>query len=214
LGRWPTATALRAASRDELVAFARAAHHGWPELLAIDAQRRAWQRRMGALLLGAPRRGRARTPRPDQLDPGQAFPGGEVYLSFPGLGDRLAARVAGEIGDHPEQFQTPNSLQCYAGKAPVTRRSGKRELVVSHRQAGNRYLADAVQRWAFCSLAHSGWAREFYDQQRARGKGHHAALRALGNRWLEVLWHCLHKGCRYDEATHVANRNRALSRAA
>jgi hypothetical protein len=97
LGRWPTATALRAASRDELVAFARAAHHGWPErladqvatalasdhfsprgylvrakadtirlgatqLLAIDAQRRAWQRRMGALLLGAPRRGRARTP--------------------------------------------------------------------------------------------------------------------------------------------------------
>jgi hypothetical protein len=62
-----------------------------------------------------------------------------------------------------------------------------------------------------CSLAHSGWAREFYDQQRARGKGHHAALRALGNRWLEVLWHCLHKGCRYDEATHVANRNQALA---
>jgi transposase len=182
------------------------------QLLAIGAQRKAWERRMGALLLGAPRRGRAKQPRQEEL--GEAFPGGEVYLSFPGLSDRLAARVAGEIGDHPEQFSSPSPLQCYAGKAPVTRRSGKRELVVSHRQACNRYLADAVQRWAFCSLAHSGWAREFYDQQRARGKGHHAALRALGNRWLEVLWHCLHKGCRYDEATHVANRNRALSRAA
>ena len=27
--------------------------------------------------------------------------------------------------------------------------------------------------------------------QIAAGKNHHAALRALGNRWLEILWHCL-----------------------
>jgi transposase len=249
LARWPTAAALRTASYQELVAFARAAHHGWPQrladqvqaalaadhftprdylvrakadtiglaatqLLAIGNQRRAWERRMGALLLGAPRRGRHRKPRPDELDQGQAFPGGEVYLSFPGLGDRLAARVAGEIGDHPEQFGSPNALQCYAGKAPVTRRSGKSELVVACRLACNRHLAAAVQQWAFCSLQESGWARAFYDAQRARGKTHQAALRALGNRWLEVLWHCLRKGIRYDEAVHVANRNRALGKAA
>ncbi len=180
------------------------------QLLAIGAQRRAWERRMGELLLGAPRRGRAKKPREEDL--GQAFPGGEVYLSFPGLGDRLAARVAGEIGDHPTQFATPNSLQCYAGRAPVTRRSGKSELVVACRLACNRYLADAVHQWAFCSLERSGWAREFYEGQRAKGKGHHAALRALGNRWLEILWHCLRKAVLYDEATHVVNRNRALGR--
>lgn len=84
------------------------------QLLLIGAQRRVWERRMGALLLGGPRRGR-RPPAGDQ--PGQAFPGGEIYLSFPGLGDRLAARVAGEIGDHPEQFRSPNALACYAGTA-------------------------------------------------------------------------------------------------
>ncbi|HZD39007.1 MAG TPA: transposase [Actinomycetes bacterium] len=249
LERWPTANALQAASHQELVGFARAAHHGWPErladrvqaalagdhftprdylvrakadsirlaatqLLAIGQQRRAWERRMGSLLLGAPRTGRARKPRPDQRDPGQAFPGGEIYLSFPGLGDRLAARVAGEIGDHPNQYESPNALQCYAGKAPVTRRSGKHELVVACRLACNRHLANAVQQWAFCSLQESGWARAFYDTQRGRGKTHQAALRALGNRWLEVLWHCLHKGVLYDEAVHVANRNRALGKAA
>ena len=249
LARWPTAAALGTATRHELVAFARGAHHGWPErladqvaaalatdhftpreylvrakadtirlaatqLLASGTQRRVWERRMGTLLLGAPRRGRAKTPRQDELDQGQAFPGGEVYLSFPGLGDRLAARVAGEIGDHPQQFQSPNALACYAGKAPVTRRSGKSELVVACRLACNRYLAGAVQQWAFCSLRESGWARAFYDAQRARGKTHQAALRALGNRWLEVLWHCLRKGVLYDEATHVANRNRALGKAA
>ena len=178
------------------------------QLLAIGNQRRAWERRMGELLLGAPRRGRAKQPREGER--GQSFPGGEVYLSFPGLGDRLAARVAGEIGDHPQQFQSPNALQCYAGKAPVTRRSGKSEFVISCRLAYNRHLGDAVQQWAFCSLQNSGWAREFYDQKRAIGKGHHAALRALGNRWLEVLWHCLRKRVLYDEAVHAANRNRAL----
>ena len=247
LQRWPTRQQLAAATRQELVAFARAGRHGWPErladqvttaltgdhfvardylvrakadtirlaatqLLAIGTQRRAWERRMGALLLGAPRQGRARQPRKDE--PGNAIPGGKIYLSFAGLGDRLAARVAGEIGDHPEQFESPNALACYAGKAPVTRRSGKSELVVATRLACNRHLADAVQQWAFCSLSQSGWAREFYDAQRARGKGHHAALRALGNRWLEILWHCLIRGQLYNEATHVANRNRALGRAA
>jgi transposase len=121
--------------------------------------------------------------------------------------------VAGEIGEHIQQFASPNALQCYAGKAPVTRRSGKSELVVATRLACNRYLAGAVQQWAFCSLGRSGWAREFYDAQIGRGKGHQAALRALGNRWLEVLWHCLMRGVLYDEQTHVANRNRALGRA-
>jgi transposase len=177
------------------------------QLLAIGRQRRVWERRMGELLLGAPRCGRAKKPRADEL--GQSFPGGEVYLSFPGLGDRLAARVAGEIGDHPEQFESPNALQCYAGKAPVTRRSGKSELVICCRLAYNRHLGDAVQQWAFCSLSRSGWAREFYDQKRAAGKGHQAALRALGNRWLEVLWHCLQRDIPYDEAVHAANRKHA-----
>ncbi len=109
-------------------------------------------------------------------------------------------------------FDSPNALQCCAGKAPVTRRSGKTELTAATRLACNRCLADAVGQWAFCPLQRSGWARELYDTQRDRGKGHHAALRALGNRWLEVLWHCLHKGVRYDEAVHTANRNRALGR--
>lgn len=246
LERWPTANALAAASRDEIVAFARASRHGWPDrfadrvhaalttenfvardwlvraktdtigllatqLLALGTQRRAWERRMGELLLGAPRHGR--TKQPKDGDRGPAVPGGEIYLSFPGLGDRLAARVAGEIGDIGN-FASPNGLQCYAGKAPVTRRSGKSELVVANRLACNGHLRDAVQQWAFCSLRFSGWAREFYDSHRARGKGHHAALRALGNRWLQVLWHCLTHSVAYNETIHAANRNRYLNKTA
>ena len=247
LERWPTQPELAQASRDDLIGFARAGRHGWPDrfadqvaaalatpslptrdylvrakaagirlaavqLLALHEARRGWEQRMAELLLGGRRTGRDHTVK--DPDPGNAFPGGAIYLSMAGLGDRLAARVAGEIGEHIEQFTSPNGLQCYAGQAPVTRRSGKSDFVVARRLAHNRYLGDSVHQWAFCSLRQSGWAREFYDQKIAAGKSHHNALRALGNRWLEILWHCLTKGVLYDEAVHVANRNRALGRAA
>jgi transposase len=247
LQRWPTQAELAAACREDLVGFARAGRHGWPDrfadqveaalaapslptrdylvrakaagirlaavqLLALHEARRGWEQRMGELLLGGRRSGHDRTVK--DPDPGKAFPGGEIYLSFPGLGDRLAARVAGEIGEHIDQFDAPAGLQCYAGTAPVTRRSGKSDFVVARRLAHNHYLGAAVHQWAFCSLTRSGWAREFYDAKIAAKKGHHAALRALGNRWLEILWHCLTKNMLYDETVHVANRNRALGRAA
>jgi hypothetical protein len=41
-----------------------------------------------------------------------------------------------------------------------------------------------------------------------------AHLRALGNRSLEILWHCLHSGVRYDEAIHKAKGTHALKQAA
>lgn len=178
------------------------------QLLALRQARKSWERRMGELLLGSARYGRAKQPK--EPDPGKAIPGGDINLSFPGLGDILAARIAGEIGDHIDQFDTPSGLQCYAGTAPVTRRSRRSELVVARRLAHNRYLGAAVHQRAFRSLTRSRWAREFYHAKTTAGKGHHAALRALGNRWLETLWHCLMKGTRYDETIHTRNRQQAL----
>jgi transposase len=182
------------------------------QLLLLRAQRKAREKRMGELLLEAPRTGRDKAP--GDPSPGKAFPGGEIYLSMPGLGDRLAARVAGEIGEHFEQFTTPNALQCYAGRAPVTRRSGRSEFTIARRLAYNRHLGEATQQWAFCSLQQSAWAREFYTAKTTAGDRHHAALRKLANRWLEVLWHCLDKGVLYDEAVHAANRDHELKTAA
>ncbi len=234
LERWPSAAELAAATRQDVEDFARSRRHGWPARFAGQviaalaeprlavrpelARAKAGSIRLAAaqllLLLGAPRTGRDKTPK--DPDPGKAFPGGEIYLSMPGLGDRLAARVAGESGEHHEQFTTPNALQCYAGRAPVTRRSGRSEFTVARRLACNRHLGEAAQQWAFCSLNRSAWAREFYNAKIAAGDRHHAALRKLGNRWIEVLWHCLDKGVTYDETIHTANRmkTRALKPAA
>ena len=120
---------------------AAAARRATPRLGAADGRTAARRRR----------RGRDRQPTdPDQRGP--AVPGGEIYLSFPGLGDRLAARVAGEIGDAIGQFDTPNALQCYAGKRPGHPPLRQERARRRRRLACNRYLADAVQQWAFTSL--------------------------------------------------------------
>lgn len=89
-----------------------------------------------------------------------------------GGGKRSRGKQPGAPGSNLAWAQVPDDRvdRFYAGKAPVTRRSGKSELVVASRLACNRYLAEAVQQWAFTSLRTSGWAREFYDTQRSRGK--------------------------------------------
>ena len=68
--------------------------------------------------------------------------------------------------------------------------------------------------WACCSLRFSPWARAFDDAQRAKGKTHYMALRALANRWLEILHHLLASHQRYDEAVHQRNRSKPLLTAA
>jgi hypothetical protein len=95
----------------------------------------------GALLLGAPRR-RRRPPAADQR--GQAFPGGEIYRSFPGLGDRLAASVAGEIGDHLHPFRLTERAGMLRRHRPGHETLRQHQFVVARRLAHNRALGNAV----------------------------------------------------------------------
>jgi len=42
-----------------------------------------------------------------------------------------------------------------------------------------KFLRQSFHEWAGPSITHSLSARSYYQQQRERGKGHHAAVRAL-----------------------------------
>ena len=57
-------------------------------------------------------------------------------------------------------------------------------------------------------------ARGYYDQLRARGIGHHAALRQLGNRLVGILHGCLTTGTVYDETTAWAHHQQDSQTAA
>ncbi|MCA1682285.1 MAG: IS110 family transposase, partial [Actinobacteria bacterium] len=127
-------------------------------------------------------------------------PDAEIYRSQPGLGAVLAARVLGEFGDDPERYAGARARKNYAGNSPITRASGKKKTVLA-RWVRNRRLADALHQQAFCALTASPGARAYYDQLRARGTGHHAALRQLSNRLVGILHGCLKSRTCYDEAT-------------
>jgi hypothetical protein len=127
-------------------------------------------------------------------------PAVEIYRSQPGLGEILGARVLGEFGDDPHRYTDARARRNYAGTSPITRASGRKKVVLA-RYARNDRLADALHQQAFCALSSSPGARAYYDSLRARGTGHHAALRQLGNRLVGILHGCLkHRTC-YDEHT-------------
>jgi transposase len=141
-----------------------------------------------------------------ELDAGfEQHPDAEVIRSLPGLGIILGARVLGEFGDEPNKYADAKSRKNYAGTSPITRASGTKRVVLA-RFARNTRLADAIYQWAFASLTASAGARAFYDCHRAAGDTHHAALRALGNRWVGILHGCLTHGSVYDEHTGWGHR--------
>jgi transposase len=127
-------------------------------------------------------------------------PDAEIYLSQPGLGPVLSARVLAEFGDDRHRYADPKARKNYSGMAPITRASGTRRVVLA-RYARNRRLADALYQQAFTALGVSPGAREYYDRQRARGATHHQALRALANRLVGILHGCLRHHSHYDETT-------------
>ena len=126
-------------------------------------------------------------------------PDAEILSSLPGLGVVLGARVLGEFGDEPNRYADARGRKAYAGTAPITRASGRSQVVLA-RVARNRRLADACERWAFCSLTQSAGARSYYDALRARGKTHRQTLRQLANRWVGILHGCLAARQPYQEA--------------
>ena len=135
----------------------------------------------------------------------EAHPDADIYLSLPGLGVILGARVLGEFGDDPNRYTTAKSRKNYAGTSPLTVASGKKRAVLA-RHVRNRRLYDAIDQWAFCALNRSPGARAFYDQHRAGGDTHHQALRALGNRLVGILHGCLRHHDAYDEHNAWAHR--------
>ena len=127
-------------------------------------------------------------------------PDAEIHRRQPGLGEILGARVLGEFGDDPDRYHGARARKNYAGNAPITHASGKKTIVLA-RFVRNHPLADALHQQAFCALQASPGARAYYDQLRARGAGHHAALRQLSNRLVGILHGCLKTRPLYDEHT-------------
>jgi len=132
-----------------------------------------------------------------------AHPDFFIFESLPGAGAVLAPRLLAALGSQRERYANAAEVQAYSGIAPVTEQSGKKKWV-HFRWACPKFLRQSFHEWAGHSIAHSPWARSYYQQQRERGKGHHAAVRGLAFKWIRIVFRCWKDRVAYDESRYLA----------
>lgn len=137
-----------------------------------------------------------------------AHPDKNLYEVLPGAGEVLAPRLLVAFGTDRSRFENAQQLQQFSGIAPVIQRSGQ-TIWVHHRMACPKFLRQSFHEFAACSIRFCGWARACYEQQRARGKKHHVAVRALAYKWIRILFRCWQTRTPYDEAIYLQSLQRS-----
>ena len=132
-------------------------------------------------------------------------PDHHIFASLPGGGIKLAPRLLAEMGANRSVFASAQSLQCYAGTAPISFQSGQIHRV-QVRHACNRHLRAAIHLWVNQTHLRCPWAKVYYRALRERGKSHATALRCLGQRWLKILFRMWQDRTAYAPDLHAANQ--------
>jgi transposase len=141
-------------------------------------------------------------------------PAAEFAKTLPGgKSGTLVAAIWAELGDAQGRWESSRHLQAEAGAVPVTKASGK-SRVVHFRFACNKHLRYTMYWFSFVSLNHSEWAKLYYRGQRDKGHRHPQALRALGAKWLKIIFVMWRDHTPYDENYHLANIARQKMRQA
>jgi transposase len=124
-------------------------------------------------------------------DNGDKSPGQEpeqrdvtILRSLPGVGRIVLATLLAEACE-PLRRRDYHALRTLSGVAPVTKRSGKRCIVIM-RQACHMRLRSAVYHWARVAIQHDQLSRRRYAALRQRGHSHGRALRSVADRLLAV----------------------------
>ena len=124
------------------------------------------------------------------------------FDALPGAGPVYAPRLLAAFGEQRHRYPKADDLQQYAGIAPVTDRSGNKTWV-HWRMSCPKFLRQTFVEWAAQSIRQSFWASAYYEQQRAKGKSHQMAVRALAFKWLRILHRCWQDGTTYNESTYL-----------
>lgn len=133
----------------------------------------------------------------------------KVFKSIPGAGRRLGPSLLAEFGDNLDRFQSYEQVQCYAGTAPVTKKSGKSMEIHSMRRACNKSFRYALHTHAFVSIRLVDWAHEHYTAQRKNNKTHAAALRSVSHKWAKIIYSMWKHSAVYDEEKFTKKRRAA-----
>jgi transposase len=156
-----------------------------PRLQLLNAQHRAAQRQLDALVEALAAEGRKKEQRDE-----------EILRSLPGVGRIVLATLLAEAGE-ALRARDYHALRKLCGVAPVTRQSGKSRNVIM-RYACSPRLRAALFHWARCAIQHDPKSRSKYTALRARGHKNGRALRGVGDRLLNVACVMLATGTVFD----------------
>lgn len=131
----------------------------------------------------------------------------DIWNSFPGAGEALAPRLAAAWGTQRDRFDSGTAMAAYSGIAPVKQASGK-TVWIHMRWACPKFLRQTFHELARTSLAFCVWAKCYYQMQLQRGKGRHAAFRALAFKWQRIMWRCWQNHTPYDDTKYVESLKR------
>ena len=124
------------------------------------------------------------------------------FASLPGAGPVYAARLTAAMGPARDRWTTVEDRLCCSGVAPVRERRGQ-STWIRWRYFGPTFLRQSFHEYAGESINHSFWARAYYMSQRARGKSHQAAVRALAFKWIRILYRCWQTNTPYNESMYL-----------
>jgi transposase len=180
--------------RLEVIASARALHSDAARIRALSAVATS----LAALVQSVSEQIRKLDDQIKQL--WSEHPDRDLFDSFPGAGDVFAPRLAAALGTDRTRWDA-DTLATFSGIAPLTEASGATRWV-HVRWSCPKFIRQTFHEFAACSISQCLWASVFYQRQRAKGRGHHAAVRALAYRWIRIIVRCWKDRIPYDDALY------------
>jgi transposase len=132
---------------------------------------------------------------------GLVEPDAPIFRSFPAAGPVMAPRLLVAFGTDRGRFADSQEVQQLYGIAPVKKESGQ-SRVIHMRHRAPKFGKQTFHENAGHAQRKEGWTREYYQQQRERKKGHHAAVRSLSFKLIRIYFRCWKNNQPYDQAKY------------
>jgi transposase len=126
-----------------------------------------------------------------------AHPDAALFRSFPSAGPTMAPRLLVAFGTNRDRFKSAQEAQQFYGIAPVKKQSGNTK-VIHMRHRCPKFARQTFHENASHVVRREGWAKTCYEQQRARKKGHHAAVRSVAIKLMRIYFSCWKHKQSYD----------------
>ena len=126
-----------------------------------------------------------------------AHPDAAIFRSFPAAGPAMAPRLLVAFGTDRNRFASAQEVQQLYGIAPVKKQSGQSK-VIHMRHRCPKFARQTFHENAGHAVRREGWAKTCYEQQRARKKGHHAAVRSVAFKLMRIYFRCWKERTCYD----------------